>query len=69
MIPLAHPVRPEEVKTQFLYTSIVLLDMLIKASCPLWFARPQESAHVSFLGTLNQGHTLVPYFCKVHFHT
>jgi hypothetical protein len=34
---LAHPVRPEEVKIQFLYSSIVLFDMLIKDSCPLWF--------------------------------
>ena len=37
VIPLAHPVRPEVVKIQFLYTSIVLFDMLVKASFPLWF--------------------------------
>jgi len=48
VIPLAHPVRPEKVKIQFLYTSIVLFDVLIKASRPFWFTCPQESAHGSF---------------------
>jgi hypothetical protein len=48
VIPLVHPVRPEEVKIQFLYTSIVLFDVLIKASRPLWFTWSQKSAHCSF---------------------
>jgi hypothetical protein len=60
VIPLTHPVRPEEVKIQFLYISIVLFDMFIKA-CILFL--------LSFLSPLDQGHTIVPYSCKVHFHT
>jgi len=48
VIPLAHPVTPEEVKIQFLYISILLFEALIKASSPLWFTWSQESAHGSF---------------------